>query len=361
MTDFIIENGVIVGYKGNDTDIVIPAKIQIESSTDGNMAGNLTKGAIAAAALGLPIASMVVGASILDKAKRHINNTIKITSIGSKAFYNCLGITSITISEGIKSIGKSAFSGCTNLASVTLPNTLTSVENNAFLRCKSLKTVEFSDGFENIGDYAFRECTSLESVKIPKTVNYIGEHSFDGCNQLTIYSSKNTFAEAFAKLMHIPFNSGDMTHDTADDQHASDHFESSGSTDVFHHVFISYSSKELSIAEKTKKYLEDNDIPCWMAPESIQGGENYTAVIPEAINECSCMVLLLSEKSQASLWVPREVETAINEGKRVIPLRIDNSDITSQFKFMLNISQVINAIDNFDLGLHKLLDAIVGR
>ena len=41
-------------------------------------------------------------------------------------------------------------------------------------------------------------------------------------------------------------------------------------------IFISYSSKEYSSAKKIKEYLDSNDISCWMAPDSIPEGSNYT-------------------------------------------------------------------------------------
>ena len=41
-----------------------------------------------------------------------------MTSIGSSAFYNCGGLTSITIGNSVTSIGYAAFSGCTGLTSV---------------------------------------------------------------------------------------------------------------------------------------------------------------------------------------------------------------------------------------------------
>ena len=63
-------------------------------------------------------------------------------------------------------------------------------------------------------------------------------------------------------------------------------------------VFISYSSKDYSQALSVRNVLEQNGITCWMAPESIPGGSNYTKEIPIAIRECQAFVLMLSANAQ---------------------------------------------------------------
>ncbi len=44
-------------------------------------------------------------------------NGKKVTSIGEDAFYNCTGLTSVTIGNSVTSIGYGAFEGCTSLTS----------------------------------------------------------------------------------------------------------------------------------------------------------------------------------------------------------------------------------------------------
>ena len=61
-------------------------------------------------------------------------------------------------------------------------------------------------------------------------------------------------------------------------------------------VFISYKSEEYGEANNVRKILTANGISCWMAPESIPMGSNYTQVIPAAIENCKVFLLILSEK-----------------------------------------------------------------
>lgn len=113
------------------------------------------------------------------------------------------------------------------------------------------------------------------------------------------------------------------------------------SKDAF--VFISYSSREIEIANQLKYILETNGVPCWMAPQSIPAGSDYGKEIPKAIEKCKAFLLLLSDASQNSNWVPKEVGRAIGKGKIVVPFQIDNAAISDAFDFYLTNSQRISA------------------
>lgn len=56
-------------------------------------------------------------------------------------------------------------------------------------------------------------------------------------------------------------------------------------------VFISYSSKDGSLADEVRTVLESNGIACWMAPGAILPGQDYASCIPAATQRDGSFVL----------------------------------------------------------------------
>ena len=123
-------------------------------------------------------------------------------------------------------------------------------------------------------------------------------------------------------------------------------------------VFISYSSKEADTAKLVRKTLESNGISCWMAPESIPAGSRYAFEIPKGIKECKIFLLILSNKSQESKWVSREIDDAINNEKLIIPFQIEDCKLNDAFNFYLNQVQRITAYLELESSLKELVEKI---
>lgn len=73
-----------------------------------------------------------------------------------------------------------------------------------------------------------------------------------------------------------------------------------------------------------------------MAPDDIPGGSSYAATIPHAIQNCRVFVVIISEKTQESLWVPKEIDQAINARKIIMPFMIENCSLKDDFNFYLS-------------------------
>lgn len=93
-----------------------------------------------------------------------IANGFTVITIGSYAFYNCTGLTSITIPNSVTSIGHDAFQNCSGITSLTIPSSVTDIGNSAFYGCSSIKSITFPTNLKTIGEYAFQNCSSLAEV-----------------------------------------------------------------------------------------------------------------------------------------------------------------------------------------------------
>ena len=109
-------------------------------------------------------------------------------------------------------------------------------------------------------------------------------------------------------------------------------------------VFISYSSKDKSIADAICSGLEQAKIRCWIAPRDIIPGQVYGEAIVAAINNCKITVLIYSANSNASIHVLREVERAVSRGKIVVPFRIENAKMSDAMEYFLSAPHWLDAI-----------------
>ena len=91
--------------------------------------------------------------------------------------------------------------------------------------------------------------------------------------------------------------------------------------------------------------LEARGISCWIAIINIPGGNRFTKEITRAIELCRVFVLVLSKEAQKSGWVYRELEYAIKNKKPIIPYFIEETELTSEFHYLLSAHNGINAYD----------------
>ncbi len=109
-----------------------------------------------------------------------------VTSINSYAFYDWKNLRSIEINASVTSIGDNAFEYCINLRSIEIKASVESIGDSAFEDCSKLVSITFEEGSKltSIGNYAFRDCDSLTSIKIPAGVTRIGNYAFRNCSNL---------------------------------------------------------------------------------------------------------------------------------------------------------------------------------
>lgn len=127
-------------------------------------------------------------------------------SIGSYAFSGCSGLVgTFPISSGISFIGRNVFIGCSGITSFNIApdNTMFSFSNGVLLdlgqmlvkHCITSKTGSYIIPADILYiDYsAFCDCNQLTSITIPETVSEIGPRAFANCTALTsIYAKSPT-------------------------------------------------------------------------------------------------------------------------------------------------------------------------
>lgn len=87
-----------------------------------------------------------------------------VTVIGKEAFAHCVGITGLTIPEGVRRIEQGAFFDCYSLESVTIPNGVTFIGDAAFCSCEQLTAVTIPKSVLSMGAAAFADCPGLSGI-----------------------------------------------------------------------------------------------------------------------------------------------------------------------------------------------------
>lgn len=84
-------------------------------------------------------------------------------SVGSYAFFDNDGLTSLTLPDSVTSVGDYAFCKCENLnGTLTLSQNETSVGSYAFYLCHRVDSI--AGKLKNVGDYAFYKCAELSGT-----------------------------------------------------------------------------------------------------------------------------------------------------------------------------------------------------
>ncbi len=108
-------------------------------------------------------------------------------------------------------------------------------------------------------------------------------------------------------------------------------------------VFISHSSENAELAKELCGKLENNGFPCFLAPRDIRSGFEYAEEIINGIDSSDVMVLLLSEASNSSPHVLREIERAVSKKKTIIVYKLEEVQLSKSLEYFLMTHQWVNA------------------
>ena len=164
------------------------------------------------------------GKIVIPQSVKYKGRTYRVTMIDDCAFYDCSGVTSVTLPNSITYIGNGAFSDCTNLSNITVGNAVKYVgwgildgtkwqkkQPNGILYlgkyCLGYKgsqpegILKIKAGTTVIAGQAFGSCEDITSIEIPNTLITIGAYAFSGCHDIQSitfpFSMKNISVNAF--------------------------------------------------------------------------------------------------------------------------------------------------------------------
>jgi hypothetical protein len=117
-------------------------------------------------------------------------------------------------------------------------------------------------------------------------------------------------------------------------------------------AFISYASDaDRETAFRIVEHLEAFGLKCWIAPRNVRAGKQYAEEIVRGIRTSRGFILLLSDASNGSKFVRREVEQADRRDKPIYAIRIEEVDPSDSLQLFLSEIHWIDAWEG-DLGAH---------
>jgi hypothetical protein len=106
-------------------------------------------------------------------------------------------------------------------------------------------------------------------------------------------------------------------------------------------IFVSHSAKDNDFGKRLisdlQRTIGDNDA-VWYDVSGLQGGDEWWDKIVEELTKSDVFIIVLSPNSVVSRWVRRELDTAINEGKRIIPVLYQPCQVRADLKTIQMIS-----------------------
>jgi len=124
-------------------------------------------------------------------------------------------------------------------------------------------------------------------------------------------------------------------------------------------AFISYSRKDTEFTRRLADCLSEQKYELWVDWDSIPPTVDWKAQIQKGVEEADTFVFLISPDSIKSKECAAELEEAVKNGKRLIPLLVREINADDAPKELKHINWIFfTKEENFDKSFNKLLEAI---
>ena len=100
------------------------------------------------------------------------------------------------------------------------------------------------------------------------------------------------------------------------------------------------------MAEKICAALEQDGIPCWVAPRDVRPGKSFPGEITRAIQQTKVMLLIFSRHSNSSEQVLREVQLAVDCKVPIVRLRLQDIPLSDDLRYYLSTPHWLDALSH---------------
>lgn len=123
-------------------------------------------------------------------------------------------------------------------------------------------------------------------------------------------------------------------------------------------VFISFSDKDWDIVKKLiLKVLNKEGIQCFAYKKENYAGSSYKSEITRAIKKAKVVIFASTKNSIASKEVEKEIDFSESRGKKIIPIRLDDTPYSDELDYDLRRIDYID-IKRMPNATQKLIDAV---
>lgn len=177
-SDFVIEDGVLEKYQGNEPVVIIPDTVKEIGY------GAFEKDKTVLKVI-MPDSVEKMENAVFNECENlmEIRFSHSLKEIPAHTCSGCLALEKVIIPEGVTTIGDGAFNSGDipmSYSEIKFPKTLKSIEGEAFSNNDSVTEISLPDGLESIGIYAFEKNTSLVKVSFGDGITELSEGVFSG-------------------------------------------------------------------------------------------------------------------------------------------------------------------------------------
>jgi len=118
-------------------------------------------------------------------------------------------------------------------------------------------------------------------------------------------------------------------------------------------IFVCYAHEDSDVVYPEMAWLREQGLNLWY-DEGISAGKNWRAAIGDSLLGASHVLFYISPRSLESDHCNREINLALDEGKDIVPIYLEDVELTSDLKVGLNRVQALHRDQDANYSQHLL-------